>query len=103
MKIEKPLYPMRRTLNHGMRHGVSIINSHRLASESEKERVLTHACRKENGIENAPSLAMVFSPIQEWRELYDVTTALERGTLFRELDKPLEVCGRCMGGGTNGF
>ena len=36
-------------------------------------------------------LGMVYSPIQLWRDAYDVEKALERGTLFRELDKPWEV------------
>lgn len=36
-------------------------------------------------------LGMVYSPIQEWRNAYDVDTALTRGTLFRELDMPWEV------------
>jgi hypothetical protein len=36
-------------------------------------------------------LGMVYSPIQEWRNAYDVDMALERGTLFRELDMPWEV------------
>ena len=36
----------------------------------------------------APSLAMVYSPKQVWGETYDVDVALERGTLFPELDKP---------------
>ena len=36
------------------------------------------------------SLAAVYSPIHVWRELYDERTALARGTLFCELDKPLE-------------
>lgn len=36
----------------------------------------------------APSLAMVYSPKQVWGETYDVNVALERGTLFPELDKP---------------
>ena len=47
-------------------------------------------------------LGMVYSPIQEWRNAYDVDMALERGTLFRELDMPWEVAmpssgkgGRC--------
>ena len=37
------------------------------------------------------SLGMVYSPMQAWRALYDVETALDRGTLFRELDMPWEV------------
>ncbi len=33
-------------------------------------------------------LAGVYAPLQEWRDAYDEETALARGTLFRELDKP---------------
>lgn len=61
------------------------------------------ACGARNGIENAPSLAMVYAPIQEWREIYDLTAALDRGTLFGELDLPLEVAENCSGGGRHGF
>ena len=43
-----------------------------------------------HGLSDFP-LGMVYSPIQEWRNAYDVQTALERGTLFRDLDKPWEV------------
>ena len=39
------------------------------------------------------SLAMVLSPIQEWRLLYEPAKALTRGTLFAELDKPFT--GKC--------
>ena len=45
-------------------------------------------------------LAMVYSPVQAWRCVYDINTALDRGTLFKELDKPLEAVettGRCGG------
>ena len=50
-------------------------------------------CNPQNGtagnykLVNFP-LGMVYSPIQEWRNAYDTETALERGTLFRELDMP---------------
>ena len=37
-------------------------------------------------------LAMVYSPHQCWRMLYSPEKALMRGTLFEELDKPLEDC-----------
>lgn len=40
---------------------------------------------------NYYSLGMVYSPTQSWREVYDVDTALARGTMFRELDMPWEV------------
>ena len=41
----------------------------------------------ENGVEGR-ALAMVYAPIQQWRNAYDPHTALHRGTLFRELDMP---------------
>ncbi len=34
-------------------------------------------------------LAMVYAPCQDFRALYDPATALNRGTLFTELDLPL--------------
>ena len=40
-------------------------------------------------------LAMVYAPCQSFRALYDTATALDRGTLFTELDLPL--------GGEGGF
>ena len=43
------------------------------------------------------SLAMVYSPRQYWRDAYSPAEALDRGTLFRELDKPLT--GVCVDGG----
>ncbi len=47
-----------------------------------------------NGIENAPSLAMVYSPIQKWCDIYDIEDGITRGTIFKELDKPfLPTCG----------
>ena len=42
----------------------------------------------------ATSLAMVYSPVQVWRDIYDLECALERGTLFIELDKPLLCAGK---------
>ena len=38
----------------------------------------------------APSLAMVYCPKQAFDDLYDVETALARGTLFGSLDLPFE-------------
>ena len=38
---------------------------------------------------DAPSaLAMMYVPVQQWQDIYEQDTALERGTLFTELDKP---------------
>ena len=35
-------------------------------------------------------LAMVYSPVQRFEGLYSPEVALERGTLFEGLDKPLQ-------------
>ena len=39
------------------------------------------------GIKEYP-LAMMYSPTQEWRALYDNEMGLSRGTIFKELDLP---------------
>ena len=36
----------------------------------------------------APSLAMAYVPVQQFRDLYDADYALQIGTIFRELDLP---------------
>ena len=69
---------------------------------------MPHSCRREDsdcghgedGM-NGFSLAMVYSPHQHWRNLYDEETGLKRGTIFEELDKPFHGPA-CMGGGCNG-
>ena len=47
-----------------------------------------------NTVENPTSIAMVFSPKQAFRDLYEPMKALSRGTLFAELDKPFNPCHR---------
>ena len=54
------------------------------------------------GLEGYP-LAIVYSPLQEWANIYDEMTALEKGTLFAELDKPLaDTDTKCKGGTSRG-
>lgn len=52
-----------------------------------------NGCGGENtggwGLHSHP-LAMVYSPLQEFHQLYAPEVALERGTLFAELDLPFE-------------
>lgn len=36
------------------------------------------------------ALAMVYTPKQSWRQLFDPAVALSRGTMFAELYKPFE-------------
>ena len=38
-------------------------------------------------------LAYAYVPVQRWRMLYDTDKGLTRGTIFEELDKPMEVYG----------
>lgn len=46
---------------------------------------------------HAPSLAMVYSPRQCWRNLLDPQSALDHGTLFAELVLPFERASKRMG------
>lgn len=39
---------------------------------------------------NAPSLAMAYVPLQKYRDLYPESVGFEKGTMFKELDKPFE-------------
>ena len=45
------------------------------------------------GLNNHP-LAMVYSPCQPWNNVYKPEIALERGTVFKDLDLPFESAGR---------
>ena len=40
-------------------------------------------------------LAMAYVPWQRWQEIYDVCDGFQRGTIFRELDKPFHGKGGC--------
>ena len=49
---------------------------------------------------NMPSLAMVYSPVQSFSSLLAPADALDAGSLFADLVKPLEVGGaKCQLGG----
>lgn len=54
---------------------------------STRVSVQNTADRKSKVCAGAP-LAMVYSPYQEWRELFDLEPGFCRGTIFKELDKP---------------
>ena len=51
------------------------------------------------GLENYP-LASVYAPLQSFCELYELETALEKGTLFKQLDLPFWGSERPMKGGS---
>ena len=46
---------------------------------------------------SAPSLAMVYSPLQCWRSLLEPEEALQNGSLFAELVMPFEGANKSMG------
>lgn len=52
-----------------------------------RQNTPSHACNMPDG----HPLAMVYSPCQHWRSLYAPDMALRRGTMFKELDMPLEI------------
>ena len=41
------------------------------------------------------SVAMAYVPWQQWKMLYDPMEALNRGTIFKELDLPFEAAKGC--------
>ena len=61
----------------------------------------TYPCG-ENGVHER-ALAMVYAPVQHWRNAYDPQTALSRGTLFRELDMPFYGKSTSKGGNCRGY
>ena len=66
------------------------------------EEVMPKSQERETwGLEGYP-LASVYSPIQNFRNLYEPSEALMRGTLFIELDLPFEGNSVAMGGGCCG-
>jgi len=56
--------------------------------------VHTHGSHLASSCAGDPSLAMVYSPYQQFHMLYSTSDALCRGTLFKELDKPWKTGGR---------
>ena len=57
--------------------------------------------RRSWGLENYP-LASVYAPLQNFDDLYDKETAMEKGTVFAELDLPFMGESVYKGGGCRG-
>ncbi len=70
------------------------VNSEFIKSNSESETDITSMTYGEASARliGAP-LAYVYSPDQQFRLLYSAPEALNHGTLFEELYKPMEVYG----------
>ena len=48
---------------------------------------MINGAKEESGPPCSP-VGMAYVPIQRWKELYDPELALQRGTMFRQLDFP---------------
>ena len=53
-----------------------------------------HTCGGSGNCLDEMKLAYVYAPNQVFRMLYSANDAMKHGTLFEELDKPMEVYGR---------
>ena len=80
--------------NRGCYNRPSAQNYRTRAMQTAEENRLRTSCvaREQYDIfetkEQNYTLAMVYSPYQEWQNIYNGEKALENGTIFAELDKP---------------
>ena len=51
-------------------------------------KIKTEGCDRGNMLVDRMEVAMGYVPWQEWDNIYDMETALCRGTIFKDLDKP---------------
>lgn len=54
---------------------------------TDMENMNCDNCHIDNCIDNMP-LAMAYVPMQKWKTVYNNDVALNRGTIFPELDLP---------------
>lgn len=59
----------------------------RILDDNSRHSVRVSADRG-SGVCPGASLAMVYSPYQEWNNLYDLESGFCAGTVFKDLDKP---------------
>lgn len=62
-------------------------------NEKGYPRIVTDCPETDAATLNDKPLAYAYVPIQRWRMLYPVSTALDKATLFEELYMPMEVYG----------
>ena len=59
-----------------------------------EERQMSDTCyESEAATLNDKPLGYAYVPIQRWRMLYTPDAGIKRGTIFEELDMPMEVYG----------
>lgn len=68
--------------------------SSRPVSEYDSQKPRNTACPTEIP---APALAMVYSPLQCWRKLFEPEEGLKHGTIFSELALPFEAASNKRG------
>lgn len=75
-----------------------LFESENLSDDDQRPDIIPDADTSEVMLSKGPApddcalggrpLAMVYSPCQKWRDLYDPETGFSRGTIFKELDLP---------------
>lgn len=57
---------------------------------ADKMKAMEHDgdCNKKTGKVDYMEIGMCYVPWQKWEDIYDIDKALERGTIFAQLDKP---------------
>ena len=65
-----------------------------LANGQAIKEIQASTCKNTISESDELSLSMVYAPYQSWQNLYDEETGLSRGTIFKDLDKPLCTAGR---------
>lgn len=72
-----------------VRHCTCNHNPERILRHLNRTTPVKGVCGSDNGyLQRSAPIAMVYSPMQQWKELYDPGTALTNGTIFKELDLP---------------
>ncbi len=59
--------------------------------ETASSQVPCSDCRKNSEMSAFPAqtpVGMAYVPYQQWKNVYDPSVALDRGTVFEDLDKP---------------
>lgn len=67
------------------------LENHIAVTEREGQQPVHRAVNGSLALDMLP-LAMAYVPMQQWNEIYEGEKALERGTIFPELDLPF--CGK---------
>lgn len=73
---------------HGTQNSRTEQNRHGISPRTSDHSDISESC-----LDDRP-LAYVYAPNQRFRMLYSAPDALDHGTLFEELYKPMEVYGR---------